>query len=75
MADEATPTAAPATPAASAAPAYDTAPVHDFLNKAEEAFTSLFKGHVPDEHQRFRSFLSTVRMIVDQSADRSAKGD
>lgn len=53
----------------------DVSKIHAALDTAETAYKKLFEGHVPDEHHRFESFLATVRMIVDQSADRTEKGD
>ena len=47
--------------------------VHQALDTAEEAYHSLFDGHVPDQPPRFAAFLGTVRMIVDQSADSASK--
>lgn len=67
-ASEPVPAAAPAEAAA-----FDVSPVHAALDQAEETYHSLFDGKVPDEHHRFKAFLSTVRMIVDQSADTATK--
>lgn len=53
----------------------DATPVLNLLAKAEEKYHDIFKGRVPDEVHRFEQFLNTVRMIVDQSADRASKGE
>lgn len=52
---------------------YDTTRVHDLLNQAEAEYHQIFDGHVANEVDRFGKFLSTVRMIVDQSADMAPK--
>lgn len=56
-------------------PSSVVAPIHDLLGRVEEQYHAIFEGHVPDEVHRFEQFLSTVRMIVDQSADRLGKGE
>lgn len=60
-----------------AAPAagFDPSAIHAALDAAETAYHALFDGHVPDEVHRFGAFLSTVRSIVDQAADRAGKGE
>lgn len=66
-----------AVPDAEAAPLVDFDPsaVHEALTTAENEFHQRFDGHVPDEVHRFGAFLSTVRSIVDQAADRAGKGE
>lgn len=59
-------------PAAPAAP-FDTSTVHQALDDASTAYHTAFDGHIPDEIHRFDAFISTVRMIVDQSADSASK--
>jgi hypothetical protein len=54
---------------------FDTSEIHGLLDQADEAYHRLIDGHVPDEYHRFDAFLSTVRMVVDQSADRSRTGE
>lgn len=51
----------------------DVSDIHGLLDQAEQTYHAKFEGHVPDEHHRFDAFLSTVRMIVDQSADSASK--
>ena len=52
---------------------FDVAPIHELLAQVERQYHALFDGCVPDEVHRFDAFLSTVRMIVDQSADSAGK--
>jgi hypothetical protein len=69
----------PSAPSPETAPAasdqLDVSGVHALLDQAEQAYHALFDGHVADEVARFGPFLNTVRMIVDQSADRVGKGE
>ena len=51
----------------------DVASIHSALDEADEAYHSVFGGHVADEIHRFEQFLATVRMVVDQSADMASK--
>lgn len=59
-------------PETAAAP-FDPSEIHKALDQAEALYHSTFAGHVADEVHRFGAFLSTVRMIVDQSADSASK--
>ena len=60
---------------AAGAAVFDVSAVHKALDAAEKAYHGLFNGRVADEVARFDAFLSTVRMIADQSADRASKGE
>lgn len=62
-------------PEQTAAPQVDVSAIHSLLEQAEQEFHRLFEGRVADEVARFGPHLSTVRMVVDQAADRVSKGD
>lgn len=49
-----------------------TSDIHALLDEAERKFHEEL-GHIADEVQRFTPHLNTVRMVVDQAADKASK--